>query len=460
MFQGWRFRLREAEQAYREGRLEQAERILREHSLSEYLPGKRLSQKVAHTVAERAIARASGGDLAAAWRDLELVKRLVGESASFTQARRDLVDRVCRRAEQSIVAGEPAKAIEPLETLEKYGAQHDAVRRLREVARRCESARNLGLRGKYHEAEAQLSAAAALCPDLTAIAEQQQFCRERAAESRRLTTALHESVTNRDWTAVLSLADQLLEIAPESKLGLDARKRAWAAVGADISFGSQLQATQVWQPDFAVAVQHERRTARKTAERDKRFLLWVDGVGGYLVCLGEDIILGQSAPNNPIDVAFQADLSRRHAMIRRRDGYLIEPLHRVRIGGREILDTTLLRDGDEIELGENVRLRFRQPHALSATARLEIVSRHRIDPTADAILLMAESCVLGPKWQNHVTCRDWSNDVVLYRQDDRLHCRSMDAIEIDGQYCDGGGEVGLNSHVTGDDFSFSLEAIA
>ncbi len=58
--------------------------------------------------------------------------------------------------------------------------------------------------------------------------------------------------------------------------------------------------------------------------------------------------------------------------------------------------TAPLWDGSLIELGEAVRLRFRRPHPLSATARLEFVSRHRTQPSTDAVLLMAESCILGP----------------------------------------------------------------
>ena len=122
-------------------------------------------------------------------------------------------------------------------------------------------------------------------------------------------------------------------------------------------------------------------------------------------------------------------------------------------------ERTLLSDGDEIELGSNVRLRFRQPHALSASARLEFASRHRTQPSADAVLLMAESCVLGPNWQNHVVCRDWSDDVVLFRQDDALYCRSMDAIEIDGELFDGKGKVTRNARIAGEDFAMSLEAV-
>ena len=156
-----------------------------------------------------------------------------------------------------------------------------------------------------------------------------------------------------------------------------------------------------------------------------------------MICLGDEISIGQAVPGNRVAIPIQANLSRRHARIRREDGYLIEPDHRVCVDGSEIRETTLLSDGDEIEFGEGVRLRFRQPHALSATARLEFISRHRTQPSVDSILLMAESCVLGPKWQNHVVCREWANDVVLYRRDGELFCRAMEPIEVDGRYCEG-----------------------
>ena len=184
-------------------------------------------------------------------------------------------------------------------------------------------------------------------------------------------------------------------------------------------------------------------------------------MGGYLVCLADEVVLGQATPNNPIAVPIQADLSRQHAKIRRQgDGYVIEPLHATWVNGQLIRGKTLLSDGDEIELAGAVRLRFRQPHALSASARLDFVSHHRTQPKADGVLLMAESCVLGPKWQNHVICRDWQGDVVLYRRDGELYCRAMDSIEIDGHLCDGRGQLAPNSHVSGSDFSMSLEELS
>ncbi len=190
-----------------------------------------------------------------------------------------------------------------------------------------------------------------------------------------------------------------------------------------------------------------------------RFLLWIDAVGGFLVCQGDEVVLGQAAPGNEVDVPILGDISRRHAIIKRRGGeYVIEPLQATFVDGHETCDTTLLSEGDEIRLGERVILKFRKPHALSASARLDFVSRHRTQPSADAIVLMAESCVLGPRWKNHIVCQDWQDDVVLYSQDADLYCRTVREIEVDGKICAGRGKISRNSRISGADFSLSLEA--
>jgi hypothetical protein len=119
----------------------------------------------------------------------------------------------------------------------------------------------------------------------------------------------------------------------------------------------------------------------------------------------------------------------------------------------------LLADGAVIVLGDNVRMRFRQPHPLSASARLEFLTRHRSHPYSDAVLLVAESCVLGPSQRNHVICRDWTNDLVLYRQGEELCCRTMQPVEIDGRLCDGRARLNWGSRIVGDNFSVTLEEV-
>ena len=189
-------------------------------------------------------------------------------------------------------------------------------------------------------------------------------------------------------------------------------------------------------------------------------MLWIDAVGGYWVCLGDEIILGQPDRQASADVPILGDLSSRHACIRRDgEGYLIEATRDVRIDDRPVQNVGWLRDGSRIQLGTSVRLMFRRPHPLSATARLDFVSRHRTQPSADAALLMADTCVLGPKRHAHVVCPDWTREVILYRRGQGLYCRAAGAFEIDGAACNGSGQITKNSHIEGNGFSFNLEAI-
>ena len=141
-------------------------------------------------------------------------------------------------------------------------------------------------------------------------------------------------------------------------------------------------------------------------ELPDRLMLWVDFVGGYLICLRDEVTLGQPAGGDSPDVPIMGDLSRRQAIVRRQgEGYSIEAVREVRLNGKPVSRTAALWDGSVIELGEGVRLRFRQPHPLSATARLEFLSRHRTQPSTDGVLLMAESCILGRSSSSHVVAR-------------------------------------------------------
>ncbi len=196
------------------------------------------------------------------------------------------------------------------------------------------------------------------------------------------------------------------------------------------------------------------------ARQTDRFMLWVDAVGGYWVCLGESVTLGQPISYQTVDVPILADISSRHAVIRRDgEGYLIEAFQDVLLEGRRVEKLASLSDGSRITLGRRVRLVFRRPHPLSATARLEFASGHRTQPSADAVLLMADSCVLGPTAHSHVVCRDWPREVILYRHQGKLYCRSAGTLEIDGVTYQGQGPLTPNSRVAGEGFSLNLEEI-
>ena len=200
--------------------------------------------------------------------------------------------------------------------------------------------------------------------------------------------------------------------------------------------------------------------AVKNPASQSRLLLWVDAVGGFFVCLGHEVRLGQAVPDSVVELPLLADLSRHHATIRRdEEGYTIEPLRDVRLNHHKIATVSWIHDGSLIELGPALQLRFSRPHPLSATARLDFISHHRTQPSAAAVLLMADTCVLGPGANNHVVCRQWPHDVVLYRQHGGLYCRTAGVLEVDGKICQQQAPLTPRSHVVGEQFSFSLEEI-
>ena len=204
---------------------------------------------------------------------------------------------------------------------------------------------------------------------------------------------MHAALAAENWSAALTAADALLAIAPQHAAAGQARRRAWKAVGMDVTQpyrGRRAADSCRCKLDQCGGRGGRRSTHASRSNEDdtvagnehpQRALLWIDAVGGFLVCMDDCIVLGQPSAGDKIAVPILADLSRRHAVIRRDAGaYVLEPLQRTRVDGREITAPHVLADNQLIQLGDNVRMRFTKPHALSATARLMMESHHKTQP--------------------------------------------------------------------------------
>lgn len=163
-----------------------------------------------------------------------------------------------------------------------------------------------------------------------------------------------------------------------------------------------------------------------SAAQPDNFFLWVDAIGVWQVLCRDDLLIGSAAAvDEAADISLLAPLSRRHArFIRQDDAWFLQPLQSCAVGGRPVTGRTLLRNGSEIQLGDRVRLRFRIPSVLSASALLEFLSGHQPRLSLNGVLLMADTLLLGPRQDNHVCCPAWPDSVVLYRRQQQLLCRS------------------------------------
>ena len=194
--------------------------------------------------------------------------------------------------------------------------------------------------------------------------------------------------------------------------------------------------------------------------------LWIDGVGCFWMSPKDRVTIGSPEAPSPqqdirgdsADLPILSDLNRRHAtIVRNGEGYLLEAHGPVHIAGREVRDRAALNDGAIIELGRTVRLKFRQPSALSLSARLDFVSDHRPTQSVDGIVLLADTCLLGSGDENHIVCHDWVGQVLLVRQGAELWCRSRQTLTVNGQRLGSGRRLQSGDVVSGEELRFRIE---
>ncbi len=203
-----------------------------------------------------------------------------------------------------------------------------------------------------------------------------------------------------------------------------------------------------------------KESAVPADKSSERRLLWIDGVGVYLLCLDPRASLGQVTPDAEADITIYADISRLHAYLTRDgEGYVLDAVRPVTINQKSVT-RTLLRDGERFTLGTSCQVRFHQPLGLSATARLEVMSGHRLRLSLDGVLLMAETCILGPEGEVHLPVPDARRTVVLFRAQEQLGVRIPGEFAIDGRTYRDYAVLGRRATVAWDDCRFTLEPYA
>lgn len=514
MVGSWRVQLCAARALYEQGRLDEARRMLMAPPLCEFRPAQELLARVAEAMARRARERLAGGRTIAGAQDLAAAASAGASEGSLQAARHALVERLSAEARSLLEAGDPQAALERLEALNRYGSLDHASRKLWLAAHHWQAAEAARREGRVSEAIARFEKAAALHPQCEALRAAAAACRQAGAQLQTQLERLHGALVREAFQEAFAAAQVILEICPDHPMAKAAISRAWAAAGlgaaaalrqarpsnpADrLPDGYRRAALphangrqQALDPRLAECKRMEETQLHGQAELPKapsnRFMLWIDGVGGFLVCEGASLVIGQpdpagqrsrghlcsrsqaSAPQQPsegeterrgADVPILADISRRHVRIRRiGEDYLLDPLRQVRVNKRAVSVSTLLTDGAELELNPGVRLRFRRPHPLCATARLEFLSQHRTHPPADAVLLAAGTCILGPQPTSHVVCRDWKQPVLLFRREGGWRVRYAGRFQVDGVWCEGEAEIGPRSQIAGEDFSLYLEPL-
>ncbi len=209
------------------------------------------------------------------------------------------------------------------------------------------------------------------------------------------------------------------------------------------------------------AVTKETRTRDLLAESspgNPRRIMWIDGVGGYLLVDKDEVMLGQAISGASVDVGIVGDLSRQAAVLRRSEGdYLLQPLQPMHLNGQAVDRPQLLPNDALMQLGQRVKVKFSQPSPLSATARLDLVSLNRFKPNVDGVLLLSDSCILGPNAGSHVVCPAWNTELLMFRHAGGWQFRCLVEVNVNGQPMQGQIPVESGLRIDGEDFSLSIE---
>jgi tetratricopeptide (TPR) repeat protein len=443
---GW-LALRQAREALKNGRLEDAQRILSQSAAQGQRGRAALLARLARDYVERGERQLKAEDPEPAWRDLLAAEGLQPGERGAARLREALTRLGVAEVRALLQAGEPGRAEESGARLRGRGVRSPELQVLEDAARTWMSGRELADQGELPRAADHLDRVRRLLIEPARVLEDQRDELERRRRTfAELLVRLHEAADAGHWREALELSEQVLATAPEHAEARHIRARAWKAVEpVTVAQRGPL-------PDTDSAPPADDGHAG-------RYLLWVDGVGGYLVCLGSRVTLGQAAPDARVDVPLVADVSRLHGLLTRdAEGYLLEGVRGLQVNGAAVT-RALLRPGDRVTLGPSCQLQFRQPVPVSTSARLDLVSGHRLPLGLDGVLLMADTLVLAGGPQAHVTVPGLTKPVVLFRYKDGLGVRHPAGLTVDGRPVPERAPLGPRAAVAGDDFAFALEPV-
>lgn len=405
----------------------------------------------------------------AAWQDLSAAESLNTGEPTVAELRDALYRHGLAACRAALDAGDAFRVLGLAQELRDRRCSHPQLLKLAETAQDWVTAREMADRGDFALARQTLEGVRKRLGFLPLGME--FFQTEVAARQERFAQSFAElakAVGEHRLDEAMKRADEALAAAPTHRAARQYRDDVWEKLRPETktfvppeAVAAVASSAAAWRPTTAphtTVIPPQSAAVSSSTGVPKRFFLWVDGGGGYLVCTGSHVTIGQAAADAPIDVPIFADLAKVHATLSRdAEGYILESSRGAMINGKSVTRAAL-KSGDRITLGSTCQLAFDQPSPLSPTARLDLVSGHRFQMAVDAILLMADLLVLGPGDEPHVPLSS-RDEVTLYRGPDGLSVRCPGKFRVDTFQFQERANLRLPANIVGDGhaFTFHLE---
>ncbi len=478
----------------KQGDLITAARFARRERFDTNSRGRKLLTQLTDALIGQASDNISTGKIRRAWTAITAASdvAMLTDRDRISREKNSLVELTVEAANELLAHARTTSVLQLVKELKGRAIRDWRAERIEQVAVLIQRSEEASARGEFELAVELMSRALELRPDLAFLESRMATCQIHAAQMKQLTTALKAALLETRRKDVEQICREMLVLAPNFQLAVDAHrqmaqipKRAWqqspssslllsanpsssrarttyaGICAADQNDSNPKDGDPAVGTDSVTFMNIDANTKNKQMDANgKPFMIWIDAVGGFLVCPGTSNVIGQAVPNHNVQIPMLGDLQRCHLRIDSLDGaHILHPLGRTSVDGRPIEQQHGLSHGQIIELDGGVQLEYQKTHPLSATAFLSFVSRHRTLPWSDGVLLASGPVMLGPDPRSHVHCPRWKNQLMLFNRDGIWSLRTSGAIEIDSAVHQGQGPIQLNSQIRSEDFSLAFEII-
>lgn len=155
----------------------------------------------------------------------------------------------------------------------------------------------------------------------------------------------------------------------------------------------------------------------------RQLLVLIDGGGSFLLLSSGRVSIGRTAASSPADIPLFSDLSERHAeLMRVEDDYFVTSPHDIEVAGRPTRQK-LLRDGDRVVLSRRAKFTFCVPSRKSASARLDLSDSTKMPHDVRKVVLFDRIALIGRGSHCHLTVPSAGGSLVLYQRAGQLWLR-------------------------------------
>jgi tetratricopeptide (TPR) repeat protein len=440
-------RIRQAEVALSDGRLDEAFELIRPEPARTHRRGQRVMGKLVRALIRRGETHLSDERYLAALADCEKAQQLAGNLPDIVELRRKASDamldqqKVARRSAQVLAAaqqhidrgelsrgaqllknvGEESRAVFLMNEIE---AKRDRLERAPELRQQLQQQIEAGrldladlnaaelrsIDGQNLESQALLSALDQ-CRSAWQMIQSGELRRAEEAV-RRLANMFPKAKWVAETSRQLSELARMMEEVRSGPLSMLAGSRD-TTVAMPSPKAMPKQMPPPGAPGLWAALGANGSSPVTNGSLPSKFILRVDGAGSFLVLRQPSVTIGPVSSSRVPDVGVMAEPGLPVATIDRvEDDYFLR--------GSAIAGNKLLASGDPIALSPRCKMNFILPHVASTTAVIDLTAARHPRSEIRRIILLDRDLVIGPGPNTHVRADQLTQPVVLKVRGDRL----------------------------------------